>query len=466
MKGCVFRMRKSRKHQEPPINTIYSKYSIHQKYQKPTVQKANTLHEEPKIPVQNHMWTNTVENMQPAPERVYIPCSPGIEHHWIHQPSDSYLFRGDHNCSYNIFPYEVDPKIEIVITGRYPYARYFSLTVIGQVNLFVASAVDHELIPDPGSTNPFLPGANWDAKNRNYTFKIRFTAPPEGSTHFVPGAGNNIIYAGTLANGAPNLHGFIILRVYVASIGYDQITGGVGFPTISYCAARQYKGHLSPARLEAQNSNQISDSFTNYVDFNNYVNTRNSQDMDGSRTCDLTWRTLSRIVEVISPDSNTVYIISDQIQRDLGRLLFIRWKAPTFPDTFHNIGIVANEDTRYWSMTFLTPVGIIGLYTLGDFQTIIDNKGYVNLVISFGAPRPSCVTTENGFTWVDVSHLPLVPLFLEYRNNQISENFPYTAKDVPAGEIVPPEVMRKYYPCGKYVNPMYFDCLDKTHFES
>ena len=413
-----------------------------------------------------------------------FPCSPGTAQHWIHEPSDSYLFRGDHNCSYNIFPYEVDPEIEIVINGRYPYARYFSLTVTGQFNLFVASAVDHELIPDPGSTNPFLPGANWDAKNRNYTLKIRFTAPPEGSARFVPAAGNNIVYAGTLANGSPNIQGLIVLRIYVASIGYDKKTGGVGFPTITYCAARQYKGHLAHSRLEIQNSNQISEgfhgmnqlkinkqnpkSFNDYVDSNNYAkgNTINSQDMTGSHGCDLTWRTLSLIVEAISPDSNTSYIISDQLHREPGRLLFIRWKAPTFPDTYHNIGITGTEDMRYWSMTFLTPVGIIGLYTLGDFQAIIDKKGYVNLVISFGAPRPSCVTTENGFTWVDVSQLPLVPLFLEYRNNQISEHFPFTAKGLPAGETVPPEAMGKYYPCGRYVEPMYFDCLDKNYFES
>ena len=32
--------------------------------------------------------------------------------------------------------------------------------------------------------------------------RIRFTAPPEGSNHFVPGAGNNVVYTGTLKNGS------------------------------------------------------------------------------------------------------------------------------------------------------------------------------------------------------------------------------------------------------------------------
>jgi hypothetical protein len=62
----------------------------------------------------------------------------------------------------------------------------------------------------------------------------------------------------------------------------------------------------------------------------------------------------------------------------------------------------------------------------------------------------------------------MVPLFLFYRNNQISASFPYTAKDLPAGETVPPEVMGKYYPCGNYVNPDYFNacCWDYDHNDS
>ncbi len=38
-----------------------------------------------------------------------------------------------------------------------------------------------------------------------------------------------------------------------------------------------------------------------------------------------------------------------------------------------------------------------------------------NLVISFGAARPAFVTTEKGYTWVDASHLPLIPFSLFYR---------------------------------------------------
>lgn len=374
---------------------------------------------------------------------------------WILQANNSLLMLGDFNASYYAFPYEVDPDVEIIIKGQFPYARYLSFTLSGQLDNVITTASDKMLIPDYGSTNPFLPGADWDAENRNYTIKILPTAPPEGSDHFVPEAGNNIFYAGTLKDGTQNKFGLIGFRTYVPSIGYDT-TGGVGLPTISYY-------YINTDCRNPKNLETVAETIMpkNVISQANVIDKETSfkccRDIS-EQNCNLNWSRIGVIAtRILQPDLNTVYIISDQIKRDLNKLLFIRWKAPTFPDTYHNMGLCGNEDMRYWSMSFITKVGLLGLYTLSDYQTVIDKNGYVNLVISFGAPRPSCVTTKNGFNWIDASSLPLVPLVLFYRNNQISDNFPYTAKNVPEGEIVPHEIMKEYYPCGKYVYPLYFN---------
>lgn len=400
----------------------------------------------PTYPVYPYVPTQFYPNIVPSPSLTprqtyqtspYIP-NPGPHQNWIYQPSNTYFFLVDQNAGYYTFPYEVDPKNEIVIRGRYPYARYFTFNIASiPSHRLVDSVVGSELIPDPGSTNPFLPGANWDATNRNYTLKIRFTAPPEGSNHFVPGAGNNVIYAGTLENGEPNRFGLIILRIYVPSIGYDK-TGGVDLPFITYSPGKKDKGHL------IQNTNQQNDKEQNQMDFDDYIhlnsNKRNNIKIDFRQSSELIWKRFAP--EFLQPEGNTVYTISNLIDRDPDKLLFIRWKAPTFPDTYHNFGIVGDEDMQYWSMSFITPINLMGLYTISDYQTIIDKKGYVKLVISFGAPRPSSVTAKNGFTWVDASQLPLVPLFLFYRNNQISHNFlHHTATNVPTNEIVTPQDM-------------------------
>jgi len=362
---------------------------------------------------------------------------------------------GDFNANYYVFPYEVDPYIVIVIKGKFPYARYMSFTLAGQLDNVITTAPDKALIPDPGSTTPFLPCADWNANNRNYTIKIRSTPPPKGSEHFVPEAGNNTFYAGTLKDGTPNKWGLIGLRIYVPSIGYDK-TGGVGLPKITYCAA---KNNCNTTRISGTvNKSTQPDNSLNQVDaFRKRTSFQHCSDMV-KQNCDLIWNRIGVIAtRILQPDLNTVYTLSNQIERDPRKLLFIRWKAPTFPDTYHNIGILRNTDMRYWSMSFITQVGLLSLYTISDFQTVMDKNGYVNLVISFGASRPSCVTTENGFNWIDASKLPLVPLTLFYRNNQVSQGFHYTAKNVPEGQIVPPKVMGEYYPCGKYVDPIYFN---------
>lgn len=382
---------------------------------------------------------------------------------WIQQPSNSLLMLGDFNANYYIFPYEVDPEVMIVVKGQFPYARYMSFTLAGQLDTVIVTAPDKQLIPDHGSTNPFMPGADWNADNRNYTVKIRFTAPPQGSEHFVPEAGNNTFYVGTLKDGTPNRFGLIGIRIYVPSLGYDK-TGGVGLPKITYCAAKK---EYSKTTIAEDVDINLPDDPLNPVSFMSKETPFLHCKKDDKQNCDLTWSRIGVIAtRILQPDLNTIYIVSSQIKRDSCKLLYIRWKAPTFPDTYQNIGIMGNEDMRYWSMSFVTRVGLLGLYTLSDFQAVIDKKGYVNLVISFGTSRPPSVTPENGYTWVDVSNLPLVPLTLFYRNNQVSQGFPYTAKNIPEGQIVPPEVMREYYPCGKYVNPIYFnssycDCDDK-----
>lgn len=235
--------------------------------------------------------------------------TPGSHQNWIYQPSNSFYFTADQNASYYFFPYEVDPKNDIVIKGRYPYARYFSFHITGIPFLqFVGSVLGRELIPDPGSTNPFLPGADWDATSRNYTLKVRFTAPPEGSNHFLPAAGNNVIYAGSLENGEPNRYGgAIFLRIYVPSIGYDQ-TGGVELPFITYCNAKHDKGHQTHSKFKKQessclfsegfkntsqgNNNELNQmSFDDYINLNYFANSHreNSKRINSTQSRDLTF---------------------------------------------------------------------------------------------------------------------------------------------------------------------------------
>jgi hypothetical protein len=120
---------------------------------------------------------------------------------------------------------------KIVLHGRFPHSRFFSLTASSVPGVIRGHLYDVEITPDPGSTNPFLPGANRNARHRSYTVTI-VDAPDPGPGHEQP----NTLYAG-VAGQAPGAGPFVVAeRVYLPDRGRD-FSGGVGDPIASYVAA-------------------------------------------------------------------------------------------------------------------------------------------------------------------------------------------------------------------------------------
>lgn len=120
---------------------------------------------------------------------------------------------------------------KIVLHGRFPHSRFFSLTASSTLGVIRGHLYDVEIKPDPGSINPFLPGADRNAKHRSYTLTV-VDQPDPGPGHEQP----NVLYAG-VAGQAPGAGPFVIAeRVYLPDRGRD-FSGGVGEPTASYVAA-------------------------------------------------------------------------------------------------------------------------------------------------------------------------------------------------------------------------------------
>src|SRR5206468_1128001 len=84
------------------------------------------------------------------------------------------------------------------IQGRFPHARYISYNVYDPAQRPLDALADSELRPDPGSSNPFLPGADRTVANRSYTAFVDFGPIP-------PQKAPNTLYSGTGQNGAPAL---------------------------------------------------------------------------------------------------------------------------------------------------------------------------------------------------------------------------------------------------------------------
>ena len=120
---------------------------------------------------------------------------------------------------------------KIVLHGRFPHARFFSLTASSPPGVLRGHLYDVAIKPDPGSTNPFLPGANRNAKHRSYTVTV-VDQPDPGPGHEQP----NTLYAG-VAGQAPGAGPFELTeRVYLPDRARD-FSGGVGEPAVTYVDA-------------------------------------------------------------------------------------------------------------------------------------------------------------------------------------------------------------------------------------
>ncbi len=120
---------------------------------------------------------------------------------------------------------------KIVLHGRFPHARFFSLTASSPLGVLRGHLYDINIKPDPGSTNPFLPGANRNAKHRSYTITI-VDQPDPGPGHEQP----NTVYAG-IAGATPGADPFVLgERVYLPDHNAD-FTGGVGVAAVSYVSS-------------------------------------------------------------------------------------------------------------------------------------------------------------------------------------------------------------------------------------
>ena len=87
----------------------------------------------------------------------------------------------DPNSSY-WFAFLAMPEGSVLhIRGEFPHCRYFQFALyredkeMGGYTATGEKYIDHQLDADPGSENPFVPGANRRVSNRSYTLRISNT---------------------------------------------------------------------------------------------------------------------------------------------------------------------------------------------------------------------------------------------------------------------------------------------------
>ena len=115
------------------------------------------------------------------PSKQPTPCLYAFE--WIH--TFRFPLQADPRCAYS---YVLIPKLPrgipvgFLIEAEFPYAAWFSWTIYGENALAVSLLSDQYIVPDGGSTNPFVDGNPVFAPERRYRLLLLPADIPPGRT--------------------------------------------------------------------------------------------------------------------------------------------------------------------------------------------------------------------------------------------------------------------------------------------
>jgi hypothetical protein len=400
-------------------------------------------------------------------------------------PDDNYAFP-DSGARYYFSIFTMPAGARIVLNGKFAHARYQSLNSYNALTAGPTDALnDAATVPDPGSANPFLPGALRGAEaGRDYTATVVDQAPPSTAAD----RATNTLYAGV--PGQPQVT--LIYRLYVTDKNRDA-TGGVGLPaptvqladgsTVSggaVCDALQVQkvaklpvtslpvGQYWFLRNPATNPLATRPGFPAFASpvWRAYYNSKFDIACAYLGACS---NGAVRIGGQYSNKDNSY--VATYASRDLGQVLVLHGKLPVTPRTWQRRPFMpADTDMRYWSIcsneSYVTTRATACLY---DEQIITDAHGWYTIAVSLPADRPATADAAHGINWLSLSPngdglctatagaLPCNPdTLLIIRNMLPSPGFGHAAQDtkVPGDEAA---VMGDYLPTGSYMSSAAFD---------
>lgn len=321
-------------------------------------------------------------------------------------------FYPDHFAYYweYTFDAEANPETGLVIEGQYPDARFLSYNVYDDDEQTSYcdrgfSLMDTEIIPEDGSSNPFL---NQSGSKRDYKVYVLPTDAPES----ISAGKKNIIWFDRVKKVCT------ILRYYIPEGG---IQGGVGMPVI--------KGlDLKSGKLIATPKRELS-------------GLRGEMQLPGAAFTSTPNLLFFRApFSFAYPNGPAEYCYTRNVLEKDNVMVF-NFKAPSYPK---NAAEFNTSDMRYWSVC----VGNSETYTplaISDYQTKIDANGFANYIMadknSASYAQVKAIADANGYNvlewdgqaWGD-------GVMVLYRNMVFADDYAHS--------------LRKLDPVGPGVNPM------------
>jgi hypothetical protein len=406
-----------------------------------------------KIPQTTCFWTNRIASK------------------FSDDPAQNYAFP-DTGAIYWTAKVTMPAGSSIVLRGQYAHARYQSLNSYNGANNAPTDALnDVSTVPDPGSRNPFMPGAPRDKSKRSYTATVLNETVPA-----VPA--QNTLYAGVDGQTVQQ----VIYRIYEPdSFKEKELTGGVGLPEpeLHLADGSVQTGQAACDTLQAQSGPLAITTLPAPL----YSSLRDKPGEPATYPAAVSpvFRTFYSTGFILScwygDDCATTpartggqYSNIDNeyvgafVNRGFaeGPVLTLKGKLPATPKTGSDVKRMGKGQLRYWSIcqneSLFTTVGAGCLY---DAEIPVDKHGNYTIVTSLAADRPQNAKAKCG-----VGYLPwpaagdgaghLDDGFLIVRNMLPASDFDQAIQrtTTPGDEAA---VMGPYLPRGAYTTKAAFE---------
>ena len=366
----------------------------------------------------------------------------------------------DTNAVYWGGTYAALPGTRIRIEGQYPHSRYISWNVYDAAARPIDALSDVQLGPDPGSSNPFLPGADRSVTDRSYTAFVEIGPKPAQPAP-------NTLYTGDSRGGT------FLYRVYVPDAGRDQ-KGGVALPRVTLEPAGGGGAPFSADQcreLQAPYAQPLNDLITGAPGLPDP--TDDGQGYPGRNPP--SWRLFQNLCssafdvlldnedgEALHDDASArcgngpgflsnrdIAYVFAPTSRGFGELLVLRGRAPTFADTRPGPAVMpSGQQLRYWSFCQYEPATQRVIDCRSDDRVIVGPDGRYTIVVSTPEGRPAGARPECGVTWLAWGPQPQGLLI--YRHMLPDPSFAQAIQHVPAPGAEQ-ATMGDYYPQSEYL---------------
>lgn len=305
--------------------------------------------------------------------------------------------------------FKIPAGAQLLLRGDFAHARYQSFTAYNSRGEPSDALPDLRILPDPGSSNPFLPGADRKAERRAYTLTVIAGEPPRERAP-------NTLYA------KPGIGGQVALlyRVYVPDDGRDD-TGGSGLPRASLrdAGGRSIDAAETCAKTEAER--QLLDSADQHDDSDGLLaRWREKHERTPAKDppvwhafysgsqfvlCNFLGRCEQDKPERVgglysNPDNQYLNLL---IHRGYGPLVVLQGQLPQTPRTADGNATMQPAQLRYWSLCsgeLFTQKVHSCLY---DEQLPFDAQRRYTIVVAHAQDRPANARAECGVGFVEWS---------------------------------------------------------------